>query len=135
MIDKIYGNYYGACMKRFLNILRFTLMLAIAVAPLGGAYAGTMKQEAVDTHCAKMQSDKITMADGSDCPHHKQADGSQPGKDGCEKNCSDCKAAHHVAGLTHCPMHTERSASGNAQSSTAVPHSCPHHDTSQPPRR
>lgn len=137
-IDKVDGNYYGAHMKRVLNIFRLTLVLAIAMAPLGGAYAGTgagmVKQDNAGTHCAKMQMDNMAMAADGSCPHHKQADGSQPDITSCEKNCSDCKAANHVAGLAHCPMHTGNPGTDTALSSAAVPHNCPHHDTSQPPR-
>ena len=127
-------------MKYLLKILRATLILALAIAPLGGVYAGTENSTDSKTHCSKMghanMNHKETASnDGAYCPHHDKAD-NQHGDTGmkCDKDCGDCKATHHVASLSHCPMHSDKIKSQNNASAGSTPHTCPHHENLQPPK-
>ncbi len=117
-------------MKRFHHILRITLILAVAMAPLGGAYAGIAAKAGAGSHCAKMDA-KMKMDHGNFCKHHDNADDSGLN---CENNCNDCKVAHHVASLANCPMHDGKMDSHHSNGAGKEPHSCPYHNTGQPPK-
>lgn len=127
-------------MKRLQHILHMTLILAVAVAPLGSAYAGMENTTGSKTHCqkmgAKMDHNDMSMSGGAFCPHHDNT-GDQNSDSGmkCEKDCNDCNAVHHVASLSHCPMHNGNMEADSSHAANSSPHACPHHKTLQPPKQ
>lgn len=118
-------------MKRLQNILRVTLMLALAMAPLGGVYADIGNQADMKSQCPHMN-----MEDGKPCPHHNAGDNSQnSGMDKkCDKDCNDCKATNHVASLSNCPLHTGRLGATTSDTHGSTQHACPHQNTTHPPK-
>ena len=121
---------YCINMKRLQNILRVTLMLAVTMAPLGGVYADIKSQSDMKSHCANMK-----MEDSESCPHHTGDNNQNSGMDmKCDKDCNDCKAASHVAGLAPCSMHSLHQNSSGNETSSSSPHACPHLNTAQPPK-